>query len=93
MDSQQIKHIQVIQQNEGRSWTGLQVQFTQRPGVGNIHTNRKFVKMSEYFKVSVCVSKATRLPRSKAYDEQKSFLVDLHDPGNLNPNLPVIALV
>jgi len=27
------------------------VQFTQRPGIGNIHTNRKYLKMSEYFKL------------------------------------------
>mmetsp|Transcript_352 Transcript_352/g.474 ORF Transcript_352/g.474 Transcript_352/m.474 type:complete len:109 (-) Transcript_352:210-536(-) len=46
-----MKHIQIIQQNESRSWTGLQVPFTQRPGIGNIHTNRKYTKMSEYFKL------------------------------------------
>lgn len=27
------------------------MQFTQRPGIGNIHTNRKYLKMSEYFKL------------------------------------------
>ena len=51
IDQQQIKHIKVIQQNESKSWVGLLIQFTQSPGMGNIHTNRKFTKMSEYFKV------------------------------------------
>ena len=42
----------MIQLNENKSWVGLQTQYTQRPGIGNVHTNRKFTKMSEYFKVS-----------------------------------------
>jgi len=51
VDSQQIKHIQAVQQNEMRQWHGMQVQFTQRPGMGNIHTNRKFFQIADYFKV------------------------------------------
>ena len=52
VDSQQIKHIKMIQENEARKWQGLQIQYTSRPGIANLHTSRKYQKISEYAKVS-----------------------------------------